>query len=653
MDAALVKNADRMLLSAVPLEKGIELAFADGGKGLIPFQDLPEVPVGGGVARLELPNPYEIVVVMVNGESTEIPWDFARPYCDRSYRPRLEAIARQGRESLGRRVRELREAAGLTQGELAERSSIGRVTLVRIEQGDQSPRFSTLMAVAGALDLTVDGILVGPGQLVQAPDTTKISTMEEPESQREYELLELSTQQRDVLKALQSLDTERYPLSQWYRGALDAWRNRHNPDRLSQAGQSLRELMEKLPRVVRESDIQQVNNYDFQGKRQSLYTRFQKDKRRYAEGWLDQPIDQRLTGTLEKLEIYLSRSQMPSRREQVHMAVASIDPLVRQMDIAIRDRKREEISSVSQRMEAFAHHNTSDAADFERWLGVLERTILDLLAPVTAENQQEIQGILQNPERSESDVDRMFWLIERRAANYVFFFAEASDPSWMPVLKEKGYFFHPPNVEDLGDGRVNLPNWWPMRYLVRMATLAPDEVIQTVEGLPPFDNPRVYEGILDIALQLTGADTAKLKARLLEYAKMPRALLTYRLPDLLVHWTKESQTEAALELSKELVYFVPDPESEEKQIRRREHPNDWTTVLRPRPRLEQWDYLQMMEKGIRPLAEAEPYRVARLLISAVNALTYEGMHRDEVDKADEEDRSELWYPELRGPTARF
>ena len=106
-----------------------------------------------------MPNPYEIVVVMAGGESTEIPWDFARHYCDRSYRPRVEAIARQGRQSLGRRIRELREDAGLTQGVLAERSAIGRGTLVRIEKGEQSPRFSTLSAVAGALDLAVEDLL--------------------------------------------------------------------------------------------------------------------------------------------------------------------------------------------------------------------------------------------------------------------------------------------------------------------------------------------------------------------------------------------------------------------------------------------------------------------------------------------------------------
>ena len=353
--------------------------------------------------------------------------------------------------------------------------------------------------------------------------------------------------------------------------------------------------------------------------------------------------------SLEEFEAYLKQSQRPSRREQVQTAVASIDPLASQMDNSIRSRKHEELLKLWKRMEAFAHHNTVDAEDFDQWLEVLDRTILDLLAPITAENQLEMQRILQNPDRSETDVSRIFELIERRGANYVFFFAEASDPSWIPILKERGHFAHPPNIEDLGDGFTSLPNWWPMRYLVRMATLDTDEIIQIVGDLPAFDNPRVHEGILDIALQLPGADSVKLSGRLLEFARMPRPFNPYRLPDLLAHWTNENQMEAALELAKAMVYFAPDPDSEEKQLRRREHPSDWTTILQPGPRLDQRDYMRMMEKGIRPLAQAEPYRVACLLISAMNALTYESMHQSDIDKQGEEDRSEILYPELRIP----
>ena len=61
--------------------------------------------------------------------------------------------------------------------------------------------------------------------------------------------------------ALRAKQTDEYPLSDWYFGAICALQNKYNPDRISQAAQSLRELLEKLPRVVRESDV--VKSYDF------------------------------------------------------------------------------------------------------------------------------------------------------------------------------------------------------------------------------------------------------------------------------------------------------------------------------------------------------------------------------------------------------
>ena len=43
MDAVLVGNADRMMLSAALREDGIGLTVADGCGGVLPFVDLPEV----------------------------------------------------------------------------------------------------------------------------------------------------------------------------------------------------------------------------------------------------------------------------------------------------------------------------------------------------------------------------------------------------------------------------------------------------------------------------------------------------------------------------------------------------------------------------------------------------------------------------------
>ena len=152
-----------MITIANLLEDGIELGFADGRRGLVPFADIPEIKERAGLAGLELPNPYELVLTTAQGEQIEIPWDFARHYCDESYRPTVEALAMRGRQTLGERIRHFRETAELTQEALAHAASIGRVTLVRIEHGKQSPRFKTLTAIAQALGRPVQDLLLEEG----------------------------------------------------------------------------------------------------------------------------------------------------------------------------------------------------------------------------------------------------------------------------------------------------------------------------------------------------------------------------------------------------------------------------------------------------------------------------------------------------------
>ena len=190
MDMVLVKNANRMMTTATLLDDGIELGFADGIRGLIPYAEVPEIKTREAISGLELPNPYwscrrlgarasrspgtspattatrhtghELVLQTAGGESVEIPWDFARHYCDASYRPTVEAMATLGRKTIGERVRRFRESAGLTQTALARTADIGRVTLVRLEHGEQSPRFKTLKAVADALGVDAPDLLVEP-----------------------------------------------------------------------------------------------------------------------------------------------------------------------------------------------------------------------------------------------------------------------------------------------------------------------------------------------------------------------------------------------------------------------------------------------------------------------------------------------------------
>lgn len=62
----------------------------------------------------------------------------------------------------GKRLRQLRERAGLTQVELSLKAGAGVMACSRIERGAVEPKLSTLQAFAKALDVTVDDLLADP-----------------------------------------------------------------------------------------------------------------------------------------------------------------------------------------------------------------------------------------------------------------------------------------------------------------------------------------------------------------------------------------------------------------------------------------------------------------------------------------------------------
>lgn len=62
----------------------------------------------------------------------------------------------------GKRLRQLRERAGLSQRELSIKADVGAMACSRIERGAVQPTVATLQALAEALDCTVDELLAEP-----------------------------------------------------------------------------------------------------------------------------------------------------------------------------------------------------------------------------------------------------------------------------------------------------------------------------------------------------------------------------------------------------------------------------------------------------------------------------------------------------------
>ena len=479
--------------------------------------------------------------------------------------------------------------------------------------------------------------------------------MQAIDTQRASKPLRLTPQQQRVLEALQDRETEKYALSQWYLGALYTLHNEQNPDRIAQAAHSLRELIEKLPRVVLGMGAQGSTS-DFAGMRRRIIQHISKDKNRYSKGWLNERIDSALAKTLKKMVRYFELNQQPTRKQRIQTAVAALDPMGNRFDRQTQEKKRDEFNSLWQRLEDFAHHKTCpDLEEFHLCLRDIEKAVFDLLAPISAENQKEIQSILKNTDRSETDVESVFSLIERSGSNYVFFFkhaAETRDTSWLYHLDNRDYFADPQGAEPIGNDRANYPFWWPMHYLASMAPHAPDDVTEIVLRLPKNNNPRIYSEILEIALKLPRNHSAKLQQKILEYARLEHHFLAYRFADLLAFWTERNQTTSALKLAKVLVEFVPDPQDKTKRKRRGEETTEPTAIaakmaesqLGPSPRIGTREYRKILSKGIRPLAQKEPYKVARLLINATANMICLRTHQ--VDLDGDVDYSESWCERL-------
>ena len=472
--------------------------------------------------------------------------------------------------------------------------------------------------------------------------------MQSTDNQNVSEPLRLTPQQQRVLEALKDRETEEYPLSQWYLGALYVLHNDQNPDRVAQAAHSLRELLEKLPSVVEGSDVTASSDKSkFQHMRSKIHEGISKYKANYSNGWENKPIDKHLGETLKTVEKYLESNQEPTRRERMQAAVTTIDPMAKQLDRQIREGKRDEFYNLWKRLEGFAHHNSKqDIVKFEKCLDKLEKTVADLLAPITAQNQKEIQTILGNANRSNTDVENLFSLIESRGANYVFFFKHAADNSdiaWISHLDDRHYFANPPNAELIGESIANYPFWWPMHYLSRMARHAPDDVVEIVLRLPKTNNPWIHNEIVEITLRLPGSHTAKLQPKILEYANLEHHFLAYRFASVLAYWTKENQITEAMQLTKMLVEFLPDPQSETKQKRQSENPTEWGLLLEPLPRIENW-YKDILDKGVRLVAKASPYEVACLLIDATANMIRLRTHREDHNK--NVDNSKFWCERL-------
>ena len=136
--------------------------------------------------------------------------------------------------------------------------------------------------------------------------------------------LELSSQQIRLLACLKRLSKEKMQFDEWYLGALYVLQNPYNPERFSQAAQTMRELLEKLPREIKELEAIEESKPDFHQLRVKLTEQHELAKKGYSAGWLGNPIDDPLDASLRSLDDYLAANKKykPNRSAQMETLIS-------------------------------------------------------------------------------------------------------------------------------------------------------------------------------------------------------------------------------------------------------------------------------------------------------------------------------------------
>ena len=152
---------------------------------------------------------------------------------------------------------------------------------------------------------------------------------------------------------------------------------------------------------------------------------------------------------------------------------------------------------------------------------------------------------------------------------YRYFFDKLNNPEWIRPLSEKGYFKNPiPSVQNEERKSITLTPWPESRFLAKVASQAPEIVLDTILEMKETDNQSIHEDFAEAALKMPAnlaAEFVKKEIIWLENQNEFYFVLFYEtLGGLISHLSKGGEVETALELAKVILRINLDPNSEDR-----------------------------------------------------------------------------------------
>ena len=220
-----------------------------------------------------------------------------------------------------------------------------------------------------------------------------------------------------------------------------------------------------------------------------------------------------------------------------------------------------------------------------------------------------------------------------------FFFFNAKGSQWIEELRD---FFESSRPDNPSSG-------YP--YLFHLSENNYGNFVNFVQMIKANLNYYGFSQIIKVATSVQPKDAAKLSPVVEYYLSSGTKKSAGGLSDYLKHiFISGADNDQLWSILNKVLYFLPDPESEDKQEKRKNSPEGspdyWTTSLEPVTRIDAYEYQQILEQGIRPLCEKDPYQIADILIDVTAKMIYLRKYQEDLDKEGDEDYSEIWCRRL-------
>lgn len=249
---------------------------------------------------------------------------------------------------------------------------------------------------------------------------------------------------------------------------------------------------------------------------------------------------------------------------------------------------------------------------------------------------------------TDEKVDQALALIQKGAGNYEYFFSKLESPSWIEPLSRRGRFGHPPAPEYIGN-LVRFPRWPEGEYLLRMATIAPEQVAAALDpSCFQSDNPLVHQLFLDIGSSLPTRHARNIAEQEAKWVKNQFALLTLypeKAAALIVHLVNGGEPRVAMQLTSAILAVCEPQEPVESLVSQKQDIQSppWRPSPVPRGKIDPVWMELFLRKVTEPLLEAAPNEFLRMLAANVDrAVTIHCSNHPE----DPNDYSTIWRQHL-------